>query len=101
MSEKNLDNKNRHRNKTVGFRVSPEEWDTIERCVEISGLAKQDYILRKLLDKTIVVKPNIRIYTKLEEQLKLVLLELKENSNEDVYELIEQINKTLYGLKGE
>ena len=33
MSLKNKDEHNRWRNKTVAFRVSPEEWEQIERYV--------------------------------------------------------------------
>ena len=43
MSLKNRDEYNRWRNKTVAFRVSPEEWEQIERYVQLSGLTKQDY----------------------------------------------------------
>ena len=46
MSLKNRDNKNRWRNKTVAFRVSPEEDEQIEAAVRLSGLTKQDYITR-------------------------------------------------------
>ena len=49
MSLKNRDNKNRWRNKTVAFRVSPEEDEQIEAAVRLSGLTKQDYITRRLL----------------------------------------------------
>ena len=48
MSLKNRDNKNRWRNKTVAFRVSPEEDEQIEAAVRLSGLTKQDYITRRL-----------------------------------------------------
>ena len=46
MSLKNRDNHNRWRNKTVAFRVSPEEDRQIETFVKLSGLTKQDYITR-------------------------------------------------------
>lgn len=48
MSAKNLDNHNRWRNKTVAFRVFPEE-EQIETTVRLSGLTKQDYIIRRLM----------------------------------------------------
>ena len=48
MSLKNRDNHNRWRNKTVAFRVSPEEDQQIETFVKLSGLTKQDYITRRL-----------------------------------------------------
>ncbi len=38
MSLKNRDEHNRWRNKTVAFRVSPEEDKQIETCVRLSGL---------------------------------------------------------------
>ena len=38
MSAKNRDNKNRWRNITVGFRVSPEENELINRAVALSGV---------------------------------------------------------------
>ena len=41
MSAKNLDNHNRWRNKTVAFRVSPEEDEQLEIAVRLSGLTKQ------------------------------------------------------------
>ena len=47
MSAKNLDNHNRWRNKTVAFRVSPEENEQIDAAVRLSGLTKQDYITKR------------------------------------------------------
>lgn len=56
MSAKNLDNCNRWRNKTVAFRVSPEENEQINKAVRLSGLTKQDYITRRLLCQDVVVQ---------------------------------------------
>ena len=56
MSLKNRDNHNRWRNKTVAFRVSPEEDTQIEIFVKLSGLTKQDYITRRLTCKDVVVR---------------------------------------------
>ena len=60
MSVKNLDNHNRWRSKTIAFRVSPEENEQIEIAVRLSGLTKQDYITRRLLDRAVVVQGNPR-----------------------------------------
>ena len=57
MSLKNRDNHNRWRNKTVAFRVSPEEDAQIETFVKLSGLTKQDYITRRLTCKDVVRVP--------------------------------------------
>ena len=77
MSLKNRDNKNRWRNKTVAFRVSPEEDAQIETAVRLSGLTKQDYITRRLLCREVVVQGNPRVYKALRNELASVLDELR------------------------
>ena len=76
MSIKNRDNKNRWRNKTVAFRVSPEEDEQIEAAVRLSGLTKQDYITRRLLCRDVVVQGNPRVYKALRNEMAAVLEEL-------------------------
>ena len=76
MSAKNLDRHNRWRNKTVAFRVSPEEDREIETAVRLSGLTKQDYITRRLLCRDVVVQGNPRVYKALRDELATVLAEL-------------------------
>ena len=46
--DKNLDYKGRWRSRAVSFRVSEEEAKLINDCVALSGLTKQDYIIRRL-----------------------------------------------------
>ena len=58
MSVKVLDRQGRWRNKIVAFRVSPEEDEQLEAAVRLSGLTKQDYIIRRLQEKEIVVVGN-------------------------------------------
>jgi len=76
MSLKNKDNHNRWRNKTVAFRVSPEEDEQLEIAVKLTGLTKQDYITRRLLCRDVVVQGNPRVYKALRDQLAAVLDEL-------------------------
>ena len=106
MSAKNRDNKNRWRNITVGFRVSPEESEQIDRAVRLSGLTKQDYITRRLLCQDGVVQGNPRVYKALKMELAAVLTELRRieagNSvDEELLNVIELIAIILGGLKGE
>ena len=106
MSLKNRDNHNRWRNKTVAFRVSPEEDTQIETFVKLSGLTKQDYITRRLTGKDVVVQGNPRVYKALKTELSAVLTELKrieaENGvDEELLNVIELIAVILGGLKGE
>ena len=73
MSAKNLDKHDRFRCITVGFRVSPEEHETINRIVALSGLTKQEYCYRKCTDREIVVEGNPRVYKALKVELAAVL----------------------------
>ena len=77
MSAKNLDRHNRWRNKTVAFRVSPEEDREIETAVRLSGLTKQDYITRRLMCREVVVQGNPRVYKALRNEFAAVLVELQ------------------------
>ncbi|MBR5513946.1 MAG: hypothetical protein IKV85_08195 [Ruminococcus sp.] len=106
MSAKNLDSKGRFRAKTIGFRVSPEEDQLINSAVALSGMTKQDYIVKRLLCRDVVVQGNPRVYKALKNQLAEVLAELKRikngaNIDAELLETIRLINITLYGLKGE
>ena len=106
MSLKNRDGHNRWRNKTVAFRVSPEEDKQIETYVRLSGLTKQDYITRRLTHKDIVVQGNPRVFKALRNQLSDVLAELQRiesggEVDEDLLDVIEMIADILGGLKEE
>ena len=106
MSLKNRDNKNRWRNKTVAFRVSPEEDEQIEAAVRLSGLTKQDYITRRLLCRDVVVQGNPRVFKALRSQFAEVLLELQRIEtggavNDELLDLIEMIADILGGMKEE
>ena len=106
MSLKNRDEHNRWRNKTVAFRVSPEEDKQIETYVRLSGLTKQDYITRRLTHKDIVVQGNPRVFKALRNQLADVLTELQRieagsEVNDELPDLIEMIADILGGLKEE
>ena len=106
MSLKNRDEHNRWRNKTVAFRVSPEEDKQIESYVRLSGLTKQDYITRRLTHRDIVVQGNPRVFKALRNQLADVLSELQRieaggDVNDELFDLIEMIADILGGLKEE
>ena len=106
MSLKNRDEHNRWRNKTVAFRVSPEEDKQIETYVRLSGLTKQDYITRRLTHRDIVVQGNPRVFKALRNQLADVLSELQRieaggDVNDELLDVIEMIADILGGLKEE
>lgn len=106
MSAKNRDNKNRWRNITVGFRVSPEENERINKAVALSGLPKQEYCYRRCLNQDVVVQGNPRVYKALKQELAAVLAELQRieagnGIDEELLNLIELVSVILGGLKGE
>lgn len=106
MSAKNRDNHNRWRNKTVAFRVSPEENEQIEIAVQLSGLTKQDYITRRLLCRDVVVQGNPKVYKALRNQLAAVLAELQRieaggGVDDELLDTIELISVILGEMKGE
>lgn len=81
MSAKNRDEHNRWRNRTVAFRVSPEEGAEIDRLVALSGLTKQDYIIRRLTDREVVVNANPRVHKALKTQMEHLYLEFQRLCN--------------------
>ena len=106
MSVKNLDNHNRWRSKTIAFRVSPEENEQIEIAVRLSGLTKQDYITRRLLERDVVGQGNPRVYKALRDELAAVLDELRrieagQGVNDELLDVIEMIAAIMDGMKEE
>ena len=104
MSLQNRDEHNRWRNKTVAFRVSPEEDEHIEIAVKLTGLTKQDYITRRLLCRDVVVPGNPRVYKALRDQLAAVLEQLQRieagaGVEDDLLDTIQMIASIMDGMK--
>ena len=103
MSHKNLDAKNRFRSIYVGFRMSPEESADLNQRVKLSGLTKQDYIIRRLQEREIIVYGNPRVYKALKRQMELIyneLLRLRSESkvSEELQETIRLVAETFGGM---
>ena len=98
MSAKNLDKHNRFRSITVGFRVSPEENEQINKVVAISGLSKQEYCYRRCMQQDKIVHGgNPRVFKALRNNLAEVLDELKNKKEvtNEMLEIIKLISVTL------
>ena len=103
---KNLDNNGRWRSRAVSFRVSEEEAKLIDQCVALSGLTKQDYIIRRLQCRDVVVQGNPRVYKALRNQMADIYEELKRlercsEANDELLYTIQMIAEIMNGLKGE
>ena len=103
MSKRNQDNHNRFRSKTIAFRVSPEEDDLLNIAVSLTGMTKQDFIISKLLDRTINVKGNCKIHRAVFDRLTEVLEQLKQidsfdNINDELMDNIMLILDVANGL---
>jgi len=106
MSLKSLDAKNRWRCHTIAFRISPEENDDLNTRVRLSGLTKQDYIIRRVQCRDVVVQGNPRAYKALRDQFAVVLEELKRiesgsGIDDELLDMIRLITITMDGLKEE
>lgn len=104
--EKNLDTKGRWRNRNVGFRVSEEEAKLLDDLVELSGLAKQDYILRRLLNREVVVQGNPKVFKALKHQMAQIYVELKRleavsDDNEELLIAVEMVATIMKGMVNE
>lgn len=92
MSAKNCDRKNRWRCRTVAFRVSPAEADFLDMQVKTSGMLKQEFIIKRLMNEEIIVRPNIRIQKYLQQYLIDILNELRRieriEQDSDVLEML-------------
>ena len=102
--EKKLDAKGRWRNKTTSFMMSPEEREDLDTRVRLSGLTKQEYMVRRLLERDVVVQPSSRIFKALRDQMTEILEELKriesgESVDDELLATIKTVAETYNGLE--
>ena len=76
-----MDKQGRWRNKTVSFRMSNKEATLLDNLVSLSGLTKQDYIIKRLLCKDVVVVGNTRVYKALKNHMEQIYMELQKLSS--------------------
>lgn len=69
-------NERRKRSMTIAFRISPEENELVNLLAATAHMTKQDYIMSKLTDTAIVVRPNSRTYRALKDAMAKVYAEL-------------------------
>jgi len=68
---------NRTKDRTVAFHVSQEDFEQLDFAVSLSGMLKQDYIISKLLDRSITAVGNCKMHKTLYDKSCELLEELK------------------------
>ena len=76
MADKKLGEDGRWRNISVCFRASEDEVDAINEAVFLSGLTKREYLIRRALNREVVVVKSPKTYIALKEKMDEIIREL-------------------------
>ena len=84
--------------------MSPEEADQLDAFVQMSGLPKQDYLIRRVLHKEVTVVGSSRVLKALKDQLAVTLAELKrieagQSVDDELLDVIRMMTDILAGMK--
>lgn len=106
LSVKTTDSKGRWRSLAVAFRMSPEENADLNVRVKLSGLTKQEYFIRRISERDIVVQGNPRVYKMLRNQMVEILEELKRlenagNADDEFLLILRLVAETVNGLNAD
>lgn len=87
----------------MAFRMSPEESEQLNTFVKLSGLTKQEYIIRRLLVKEVVIQGNPRVYKALREQFyevkgQLERIEAGGPVDQELLDTIRMMNTIIAGM---
>ena len=106
MSLKVYDGQGRWQSKAVAFRLAPEKNADLDIRVKLSGLTKQDYLIRRFTERDIIVVGNPWVFKTLRNQMAAVLAELQRIAvgravDSDLLETVNLIAIMMGGLKEE
>ena len=103
MSQKSKDKKNRWRNVVVGFRMSPQEAEELNAKVSLSGLSKQDYLIKSCLGEELHIVCGRKVAREMQMYLEAILEELQnmETTEEMDEELLTPLKHILEILNAE
>lgn len=94
--------KNRKRNIILNFRVSEEEKQMIEKRIELSGMAKADFLIKSCLYQQIVTYGNVRTFEAIKSQIAVIdkhLLAVRKSDELDI-DILESLRSILDILSG-
>jgi hypothetical protein len=106
MPERSLDRKGRWRSLAVAFRMSPEENTDLDIRVKLSGLSKQEYFLRRISERNVVVQGSPRVYKALRNQMEEILAELQRlesagDVDDEFLSVLRLVTDTVKGMREE
>ena len=86
--------------------MSPEEAEQLNCFVRLSGLSKQDYLIRRVLQQEVTVIGSSRVYKALRDQMAIALAELKrieagQSVDDELLDVIRMMTVILGGMKKE
>ena len=104
--ERTLDKKGRWRSLAVAFRMSPEENEDLNARVRLSGLTKQEYFIRRICERDVVVQGSPRVYKALRNQMEEILVELRRlesagDADDEFLSLFRLVVETVNGMREE
>lgn len=105
MSAKIKDDKNRWRNKTIAFRLSPEENEELEKRYRLLGYrTKQDYLIDAVLKNKVMAIGNMQMLYQFKRSLEEILAELQrinkaENMGEEMMSSIRTMLEIMQAVK--
>lgn len=67
--EAKKDSTKRVRNKCINFRLTPTESEVLNRKIELSGLLKQEYIIKCLLDHKVEIQKDFNLADRLAKEI--------------------------------
>lgn len=94
--------KNRIRNVILNFRVTEEEKRLINNRIELSGMAKADFLIKSCLHQEIVTYGNVKTFDAIKNRLAIIdkhLISI-EKSDELDFEILESLRTILDILSG-
>jgi hypothetical protein len=86
--------------------MSPEENADLDTRVKLSGLTKQDYFLRRIAERDVVVQGSPRVYKALRNQMGEILLELRRletagEAGDEFLAVLRLVTETVKEMRGD
>ena len=97
------ENSARKRSKTMAFRCTPEEHKLICEMAAWSGMLRQDYIIAKLTDTQVEVKPSVSVQKALKDSMAELTKEVRlaasyDELSESLQQRIEHVMRLFLAL---